>query len=97
MEEINKVEDLLKKANELASRRESLVQGKAKVEGQLSQLQKELKKCMDEAKEEGYDPNDLKEELKKAVEVAEIKLNNLEADIEAGEKILSPMLNKINA
>jgi hypothetical protein len=50
---------------------------------------------MDEAREEGFNPNNLKEELQREAEAVQIKLNVLKGDIEAGEKIVEPILREI--
>ena len=92
----NRVDELIQLQKDLSSRRESLVQNKNKIEAVLKVNKRALEQTMDEAREEGFDPNNLKEELQREAEAVSVKLNILKGDIEAGEKIVVPILKAID-
>ena len=79
----------------LLARRDALRDSKAQIEAELGARRRRLKDLMDEAKAAGFDPNNLQEEISKGSEVLRVKLDNFEAEIDAGEKELRPMLEEI--
>lgn len=93
----NKVDQLVKKHRELTERKDQLVQNKNRIEAELKVNRRALEQTMNEAREEGFDPNNLKEELQREAEAVQIKLNVLQGDIEAGEKIVEPILKVIES
>lgn len=89
------VRDLEERYRSLQERLGNLKTDKGMVEAELAARQRALKKHMDECLAAGYDPNNLPEEIRRAREVAGVKLDTFEADIEAGEKIVRPLVEEI--
>lgn len=91
----SEVSQLESRHKELVERRDSLKGDVTKVEAELAARRRRLKALMAEAEKEGYDPNNIQEEIRKAKEVVRVKLDAFEADIQAGEKMVRPMLEEI--
>lgn len=89
------VRDLEERYKGLQERLASLKADKSTVEAELAARQRALKKSMDECRDAGFDPDNLQEEIRRAREVASVKLDTFEADIEAGEKIVRPLVEEI--
>lgn len=89
------IADLEARYNSAIERRDRLKQDKTTIEAELSARQRNLRKLMDECRAAGFDPDDLQEEIRKGAEVVKLKLDTFEADLEAGEKIVKPMLEEI--
>lgn len=87
--------ELIARYERLVARQSALKENKSTIEAELAARQRNLKKIMDEVKEAGYDPDNLQEEILKNTQVVELKLDTFEAELEAGEKIVDPMLKKI--
>ena len=81
--------------NSAVERRDRLKQDKTTIEAELSARQRSLRKLMDECRAAGFDPDNLQEEIRKGAEVVKLKLDTFVADLEAGEKIMKPMLEEI--
>ena len=79
----------------LTIRRESLKGDVTTIEAELAARRRRLKALMAEAESEGFDPNNIRDEIQKATEVVRVKLDAFEADIKAGEKMVRPMLEEI--
>jgi len=79
----------------LSERRDQLKLDHGTVTAHLEARQKNLKKYMDECRELGFDPNNLETEIIRLRSIIELKMNTFEADLEAGEKIVKPMLEDI--
>lgn len=92
---ITDIDTLVKKAKDLASRREALFQDKSSVQAELDARRRNLKKLMDEAEALGFDPNNLKEELQRKIEVERTKLQVYESDLQTAEAMIKPMLEEI--
>ena len=90
------IDQLTKTYQELNKRRDQLINNKNTIEAELKVNRRSLEQTMNEAREEGFDPNNLKEELQTEAEAVQIKLNILKGDIEAGEKIIEPILKVID-
>ncbi|KKL72963.1 hypothetical protein LCGC14_2079650 [marine sediment metagenome] len=84
-----------KRHKDLVVRREALKDNVTSIEAELGARRRRLKSLMDEADSEGFDPNNIREEIRKATEVVRVKLDAFEADIGAGEKMVRPMLEEI--
>lgn len=90
------IAELEERASRLSSRIESLEKSKLAIEAERDARKRALKALMDECKKElGIDPNDLEDEIKKSKEVLSVKLQIIERDVEAAEKLLNPMLAEI--
>ena len=89
------VSELEKRHKDLVVRREALKGNVTSIEAELAARRRRLKSLMDEAESEGFDPNNIREEIRTATEVVRVKLDAFEADIDAGEKIVRPMLEEI--
>lgn len=87
--------DIESRYKDLCRRRDSLKSDHGVVMAHLEARQAALKKLMDECRALGYDPENLPEKIRREKQVIKVKLDNLEADIEAGEKIIRPMLDTL--
>lgn len=88
-------EELEAKASDLKSRIDSLSQKKMTVEAELSSRKRHLKGLMDECRKENLDPNNLEEEIQKVKQTLTVKLQILDRDVTAAEKILNPMVAEV--
>jgi chromosome segregation ATPase len=89
------IDDIVTRYETLTAKRETLSQNKVKLEAELSARRRALKKVMDEATEAGYDPNKIQEELQRAKEVLDLKLDNFKTELEEGESMVRPMLKEL--
>jgi len=87
--------DLEARYKGLQGRLTTLKADKGTVEAELAARQRALKKSMDECRAAGFDPDNLQEEIRRAKEVVGVKLDTFQADIEAGEKIVRPLVEAI--
>lgn len=92
---ISDIESLSKKSKELVARRETLFQNKTAVVAELEARRRNLKKLMEEAEAQGYDPNNLKDELLRKIEVERTKLQVYESDLQTAEAMIKPMLEEM--
>jgi hypothetical protein len=69
---------------------------KARVEATLDARRKVLKDAMEQAKKEGYNPDQLPEEIRRAKEILALKIDNYKTELEEAEKILKPMVIEIS-
>ncbi len=92
---IQRTETLVAKHKALLERRDKLKDDKARVDAELDARKRQLKKTMEDARKEGFDPDNLKADLQKKVEVLEVKLNNFDADLTEAEKIIRPLLEEV--
>lgn len=83
------------KYNNLLQRQDVLKQSKSVIEAELGARRRVLKELMDQIKQEGYDPDNLKDEISKIENVIELKISTFEVEINAAEKIISPMMEEI--
>lgn len=93
MSEISNLEEQHKK---LVARKSELEGNIKVIDTVLSSKKNELRKLIDECKERGYDPDNLKAELETKKEVLRVKLETFKGDIEAAEKIVNPLMEVIN-
>jgi septal ring factor EnvC (AmiA/AmiB activator) len=89
------IEELERRHKSLTERRDELQRGKDKVEAELSAHKRSLKALMDKARKEGFDPDNLQEEVRKLTRVVSVKQDTFEAELTTAEKILRPMLQEI--
>lgn len=89
------LEELEVRHRRLLERASVLEKEKTTIEADLEAHKRSLRQYMDECRKAGFDPNNLQEEISKFMEVLSLKLDTFEADIKAGEEIVSPMLNEI--
>ena len=90
------VDDIVARYEALVPKYEILKQNKFKIEVVRDSRREDLKKVMDETKAAGYDPNKIRDELQRAKEVALVKLQVFETELEECEKIVKPMLKELN-
>jgi len=79
----------------LTKRRQELADKKAAVVAELAARRRALKTLMEKAREEGFDPDNLAADIKHLSQVITVKLDNFEADIDAAESIIEPMMAEI--
>lgn len=89
------VEDIDSRYKILVQRRNDLHNDKTRIEAELEARKRNLKAQMEAAKKEGFDPNNLAEEIRRNEEVLIIKLDNFETELNEAEKIMRPMLEEI--
>ncbi len=92
---ISDIEALAKRSKGLMARRDALQQNKATITAELEARRRTLKKLMDDAEKEGFDPNDLKSQLLHKLEVERTKLEVFESDLATSEAVVRPMLEEI--
>jgi chromosome segregation ATPase len=90
------VEELDSRFKLLNQRREVVQQNKIKIEAELNSRKRELKSLMKQAEDAGYDPANLKDEIKRMKQVLVVKLDAFQADLEAAEKMIQPMIKEIS-
>lgn len=88
-------EDLDEKYKRLSRRRDSLHQDKTRIEAELETRKRSLRLQMEAAKKEGYNPDNLMEEIRKSEEVLALKLDNFQAELDEAERVMKPMLEEI--
>jgi len=81
----------------LVSRRDVLQQDKARIEATLDARRKDLKNLLDQARKDGFDPDNLKEEIRRAKEVLRLKLDNFNTELEEASSMMEPMLREIGS
>jgi hypothetical protein len=89
------IEALSKLSKEHSARREKLFQSKTSILAELEARRRSLKKLMDDAEKEGFDPNNLKSELMHKIEVERTKQEVYESDLQTSEAVVRPMLEEI--
>jgi hypothetical protein len=94
---MSKIEDLDEKYKRLTQRRDLLQKDKNRIEAELEARRRNLKTQMEAAKKEGFNPDNLKEDIRKAEEVLALKLDNFEAELDEAERVMRPMLDEIKA
>jgi chromosome segregation ATPase len=90
------IEELETKYKGLVQRRNDLQRDKDKIEATLEAHKHTLKGLLDQAKKEGFDPNNIQEEIKRAKEVLVLKINTFSADLDEAEKIMRPMKHAVD-
>ena len=89
------IDDLDEKYKRLSRRRDSLQQDKTRIEAELEVRKRALKNQMEAAKREGYNPDNLQEDIRKNEEILALKLDNFEAELADAERVMKPMLEEI--
>ncbi|HED05663.1 MAG TPA: hypothetical protein ENI61_03135 [Ignavibacteria bacterium] len=87
--------DIEIKYKSLSERRDQLKLDHGTVTAHLEARQKNLKKYMDECRGLGFDPDNLETEIIRLRNVIELKMSTFEAELEASEKIIKPMLDDV--
>ena len=75
-------EDLDEKYKRLSKRRDVLNQDKNRIEAELEARKRALRVQMETAKKEGYNPDSLKDDIRKSEEILALKLDNFEAELD---------------
>jgi len=73
----------------------SLERDKNKIEARLAERKQTLKSYMEQAREEGFEPDKLQDDIRHMSEVIGTKLTIYRSELEAAEKIIRPMLAEI--
>lgn len=94
---MGKVEDIDARYKNLSARKDVLQRNKDKIEAELEARQRSLKNLLDEARKDGYNPANLKEEIQRAEEVLIIKLDNFETELNEAEQSIEPMMKELKA
>jgi uncharacterized protein (UPF0335 family) len=81
----------------LTQKRVELQSYKVQIEAELAARKRELKKLMKQARESGFDPDNLKEDIRRKEQVLALKLDAYEADLTAAEQTIRPMLQEIQS
>lgn len=92
---MGKIEDLDDKYKRLSQRRDQLQKDKTRIEAELEARKRSLKAQMEAAKKEGFNPNNLPEEIRRNEEILMIKLDNFETELDEAERVMRPMLDEI--
>jgi F0F1-type ATP synthase membrane subunit b/b' len=85
------IEEIAIKHKGLVQRLGDLQRDKDKIEANLEAHKRTLKGLLEQAHKEGFDPDNLQEEIKHAKEVLVLKINTFSADLDEAEKIMRPM------
>lgn len=94
---VNDPDDLDVRYKKLTERRNVLEKDKNRIEAELEARKRNLKTQMEEAKKEGFNPNNLRDDIRQSEEVLAIKLDNFEAELDEAESVMKPMLEEIKA
>jgi chaperonin cofactor prefoldin len=89
------IKDLEVRYEALSVRYEAIDKNKVQVEAEMAARKRELKKLMQQARDLGFDPDNLKEEIQRKKQVLAVKLDGFEADMDTVEKMIQPMLQEI--
>lgn len=89
------ITELESRYKEFTRRRDRLQQNKMLVEAEHASRLRELKNLYKQAEEAGFDPNNIKEELRRRTQVLVVKLDTFQADLEAAEALMQPMMQEI--
>ena len=92
---LESVQDLEARYQALMVRHDKAGKNKVEIEAELAARKRELKKLMQQAKDAGFDPDNLKEDIQRKQQVLAVKLDNFDADMSAAEKIVQPMLREV--
>ena len=93
---MNKIEDIEKRYKELKTRCQEATDNKTKITTVLDMRRKDLKDKMQTCRDDGYNPESLEQDIARACEVLDIKMNNAEADLVVAEELLRPMMLEIS-
>lgn len=91
----DKIEDLDEKYKRLTQRRDSLQKDHNRVQAELEARKRNLKTQMEAAKKEGFNPDNLREDIRKSEEILALKLDNFAAELDDAERMMKPMLEEI--
>lgn len=92
---VTEIERLSGLAKQAAARREALFQKKSAVLATRDALRRSLQKLMETAEKEGFDPENMKGDLVRKLEVERTKLEVYLADLSTSEAMIEPMLQEI--
>ena len=92
---VDKIEDLDEKYKCLTQRRDALQKDKTRVEAELEARKRNLKAQMEAAKKEGFNPDNLRDDIRKSEEILALKLDNFKIELDDAENAMRPMLEEI--
>jgi len=92
---VGKIDDLDEKYKRLTQRRDTLQKDKNRIEAELEARKRNLKTQMEAAKKEGFNPDNLKEDIRRSEEILVLKLDNFEAELDEADRTMKPMLEEI--
>jgi chromosome segregation ATPase len=95
MTEEKTIQELDARYQSLQKRREALMHSKLQIEAELSTRKRSLKEAMEECKKAGFNPDNLQEEIQRLKDVLTVKMDTFEADLDAAETAIKPMLREI--
>ena len=93
---MDKIEATEKRFKELKTRSQTANDNLTKIVTVLDMRRRDLKDKMQACRDSGNNPETLEQDINRACEVLDIKMNNAEADLTAAEEIMAPMLKEIN-
>jgi hypothetical protein len=89
------IEELETVYKECKQRIDAAERQKNQIDAEHSAARRQLKEKLDQARKDGFDPDNMQQEIQHNKEVLAIKLNTYMADIEEAEKIMQPMIHII--
>jgi hypothetical protein len=89
------IDELEVRYKNLVDRRNTVQRDKDKVDAELAARKRALVQLIEQARKEGFDPDNLQADIRRMSEVLAIKYDTIEADIKAAEDLLKPMLREI--
>jgi len=92
---VAEIEKLSTLARQASARRDALFQNKSAVLAERDALRRSLTKLMETAEKEGFDPENMKADLMRKIEVERTKLEVYMADLSTSEAMINPMLQEI--
>lgn len=92
---MNDINDLINRHNELTREHKKLSDSHSLIKGELNARKNELKRLMESAREEGFDPNNLPSEITRLRSIIVIKLDNFEQELKTAKEILEPMVAEL--
>ncbi len=89
------ISNLVANAKALNAKAANVRQAKASVLAELEARRRALRKAMEAAEKAGYDPDNMKAELSRKIEVEKVKQETMASELATSEAILRPMLEEI--
>lgn len=89
------VDDIEAEWKKCVSLRESILQDRMRIEAELSARKRRLKELMAACTEAGFNPSTIAEDIRHLREVTVLKISTFQADLEAAQGLIAPMLREI--
>lgn len=89
------ISQLVSRAKDLNTRSSRLRDDRAVILAELEARRRDLKKKITAAQEAGYDPDSMKDDLVRKIDVEKTKQALFESDLQAAEAIIRPMLEEV--